>query len=882
MERKSRIIAFLGNAWPFLLCAIVGFAIFEPVRLASIAQLAPDSMPYFRVPFGMRQVEDVLANGGSAPLSLLYWLAFPPLVAHELTYLVDSLLVAIAGALYLRGRRVRPVLAWLGGAALGFSGYSFTLVSAGHRGYFHMMACTLFAFPLLAKIARDTRPISRRWTSYALLGFALGWGILTQPDVFALVAALAVAYLLWLTFRRSAVDGLEDETAPRRMLRVWPAFAISLLAFLLAGGGIFHALVYRFIPDRLAQIRRDSAAIAAQTGTDPEKTGPVPVSEYDKQSLTDAEKAEAEAKTKHENWIFATNWSLPPEDALEFVAPCVRGIETQNLLSRDYPYWGRLGRTDGWEQHHQGFPNFRQHTVYLGAIQVFFALLAICAWFRSRRRGGAVDPWLRDVPFWAVAGIIAMLLSFGRYTPLYRAFYAIPGMNLLRAPVKLHHLTEICTALLFGIGLAAAFQTGTGPVAADEKSGTDPEKARGKKGTDSKKTGPVPVLCLALVPGIALVIASMVVKGGPAGLIANWKMLGYADGVAQMFLPRMAGALLHGGLLWIAGVASWFIGRRGGVARAAAMALVWALVGGDLIAVSRNYINPYDVMGIYGRSELTNTILRDDSVPMPQVANLITNPTDPNDQLTLSCEMKRIEVNVRSSLQRPVAIKMMKRMGAYLNLSRVDYVFAPESALKQLPLAGFELVKRIDAGAMLGANRALPAVLLKRKNPQPFAEWFPTWSNVPADGQVDAALRPGWDSLGDPLIDAPAPEGEALESAKAAAASARVEVESMRFAREPTMDSVIRTHSDAPGMLGVRQYFELPAEALVDGAPAPVHHYNALWTAVPVPAGDHVVTVRRVRGAGFPLQLGAVALAAFLATLAIHAITNASRRENAA
>ncbi len=838
---KLKGIAFAS--WPFLLVALIGVAILAPVLGTMTAQIAPDSMPYFRSFFPFRQLEDVLANGGSAPLSLLYWFILPPLVAHELTYLIDSLLVATAAALYLRGRKVSPSLAWLAGAALGFSGYSFTLISAGHRGYFHMMACTLFAFPLLSAIASDVRPLSRRWPKYVLLGLAFGWGMLTQPDIFVLVAALAAAFTLWLTFRRNAVPGQENEVCPHRLRRIWPAFGISILAVLLAGGGIFHDLAYRIIPDRLTQIH----GTAEKTGTHPdssEKTGSVPEKSSDQKAL--------------ENWIFATNWSLPPEDALEFVAPCVRGIESSDYPpGRNYPYWGRLGRTWKWEEHHQGFPNFRQHTVYLGAIQVFFAIFAIVAWFRTRKQGPKQDAWLRDVPFWLIAAIIAIILSFGRYTPIYRLFYAIPGMNLLRAPVKFHHITEICTAILFGIGLACAFQTGTDPDSESKKTGTDPDFGKGKSGC-------VPALCFALVPGIALVVASMAIRGGSAALVENWKALGYPDGVAQMFLPQMAGALLHGGLLWFAGVAVWLLARRGGMSRLLAVAMAWICVGGDLMVVARNYINPMDVSRIYRDNALTNAMLKDKSIAWPRLAQFVTNPTDGNDQLTQSLIARGMEVAVRSSLERETTMALQRRPDVLLDVLAADYVLVPENGVKQFPLSKFQPTERINVGAMLGAGRDYQALLFKRKAALPFATLFTDWENVSAADQTASAMRPGWDVLRQPLIDAPAP-GEVV-----AEAEVQVEVESVRFFGNAAMDNVIRTHADAAGMLAVRQPFDMPVEALVDGVPTPVYRWNCVWTAVPVGAGDHTIVVRRKRGSIVPCYLsigGLVALVAALASL---------------
>jgi hypothetical protein len=798
---------------PALACVAIALVVFWPVLPVFQAQFAPDSMPYFGPHHGLRQIEDVLFRGDSIPPSILYWLALPPLVAHELTYLVDTLLMVAAGALYLLGRRVRPAVAWLGGAALGFSGYSFTLVSAGHRGYFHMMACTLFAFPLLERIFRKE---GRRWPRFALLGFALGWGILTQPDVFTLVAALAVFYLLWLTFRRSAVEGCETEPVFHRIRRVWPGFAIALAAFLLAGGGIFHALATRFIPDRLAQMRGGTPAHAVEQAP----------------AVSSGEAAER----KREDWIFATNWSLPPEDMLEFVAPCVRGIETSSEVC---PYWGRLGRSDGWETSRQGFRNFRQHTLYLGAIQVLFALLAVGAWFRHRK-DEPLPPWLRDVPFWAVSGLVALLLSFGRYAPFYRVFYAIPGMSLLRAPVKLLHLTEICVAMLFACGLAEVLQR------------------------KAEKPLPLTAPVLLALPGIALVAASALVRGGPATLLESWKALGYPPDYARVFLPQMAGALLHGGLLWLAGVAIWLVGRKGGKSATIALLLAWLCVGGDLIAVSRLYIRPFDVSRLYRDHPLFDTILEDDSIPCPFVANLVSNhPLDGHDPLGNALSFHGIQTAGRSDHARDAVLRFRADPVRFWDVSCADYLLAPESLLKQLPLSTFRPLSRIDVGRWKGSGPDARAVLLRRKDPVPFAAWHASWRNVPGDEQLDALARSTRNPHAEPLVDAPGPE-----PATGAVPDATVDVLSVRMGRKAALDNVVRTKSSAPGLVAIRHYYNIPSEALLDGAPAPLRRCNALWCAVEVPAGDHEVVVRRKRSGKLALFLSLAAFPAFLVSLA--------------
>ena len=108
------------------------------------------------------------------------------------------------------------------------------------------------------------------------------------------------------------------------------------------------------------------------------------------EAAADPEAAKAAAR---ERWIFATNWSLPPEDMAEFVAPNVRGYDTGFASA---PYWGRIGQTEDWEKTGQGYPNFRQHSIYLGALGVAIALFAVVGAFCDLRRRPADGAAERD------------------------------------------------------------------------------------------------------------------------------------------------------------------------------------------------------------------------------------------------------------------------------------------------------------------------------------------------------------------------------------------------------------------------------------------------------------------------------------------------------
>lgn len=349
----------------------------------------------------------------------LYWL-LPECFAFEFTYIADTLLLILAGVYLLRGRKLSWDLSWLGGFSIGLSGYTFTLFSAGHRGYFHMFALGCFGFGLLLRCFRD-----RTLFHFVMLGAVIAWGLAVQPDIQLLLLMPLAAYALWLTFAPRA----RFASIGAGIFRVWPRFLVSIATLLILGWSILQQTASQSIDSRKEQI-----AQASQDG-----------------------QISPEAQ-----WSFATGWSLPLRDTAEFLVP---GIFGDTSFVGEHPYWGELGKhgTPPYE-----IPNYRQHTVYLGIITVFLAAIAFLRKRPALKPDTArtedanaspetaplcsPDP-AADTWFWGCVACVALILSFGSYTPVYRWFYAIPYMDLIRAPVKFLHFTEFALAMLMPIGL---------------------------------------------------------------------------------------------------------------------------------------------------------------------------------------------------------------------------------------------------------------------------------------------------------------------------------------------------------------------------------------------------------------------------------------------
>ena len=207
---------------------------------------------------------------------------------------------------------------------------------------------------------------------------------------------------------------------------------------------------------------------------------------------TSGKAASADGKgeaSREERWKFCTNWSLPPEDTLEFVSAEVHGGSNDPRVSPKNPYRGRLGQQivvppGPGGRHpvtgeivkpgdHIWIP-YRQHSLYFGILTVVFAIVGIVGWWRRADAQERVPPTpstehqalgtkhqalgtsYSDVPFWSISALIVYLCALGCFTPFYRLVFALPFGDYLRAPVKFVHLLEFCTAVLAGYGFAWA------------------------------------------------------------------------------------------------------------------------------------------------------------------------------------------------------------------------------------------------------------------------------------------------------------------------------------------------------------------------------------------------------------------------------------------
>jgi len=179
-------------------------------------------------------------------------------------------------------------------------------------------------------------------------------------------------------------------------------------------------------------------------------------------------------QTKQERWAFSTQTSLPKSEALCLLVPGLFGYRMDTprdmaAFGSAYEagvYWGQAGRDLGWDAaYDQWVKNGKQGPAPSGFMMhytgggnytgVLVILIAIWASLQSFRRENSIFSLTqrRCVWFWTAAGVISLLLAFGRYAPFYRLFYALPYASSIRNPSKFTHAVNLALVVLFGFGL---------------------------------------------------------------------------------------------------------------------------------------------------------------------------------------------------------------------------------------------------------------------------------------------------------------------------------------------------------------------------------------------------------------------------------------------
>lgn len=736
-----------------------------------------------------------------------------------LTYISCCLLLFLGTVYYLRGLGIALQRTFAPAIGLAYAGYSFTLIKAGHVGFFQMMVYAVFAFGLLHRAI-----LQHSLLHYALAGTCVIWGISVQPDMMMPITMLLAAYGLFLC----CLAMWRTSWAARRKfaLQTLCGLGVASVCFGVFGIGAFGFIFETIVPQRSEEV----------------------------------------GKSPEEKWIFATNWSLPVDEAAELISPNIFGIDSE---SAEVPYWGALGRPHDWEAnvsalaaHFQrastdeqrqavrkqyvqylGARNFRQHTVYLGVFQLVLACLGIAlavGCLPVRKRAGELsepdDGVVSITPyifFWAVVLLVSILLAFGRYAPFYRVAYAFPWLRRMRAPVKYLRLADLSLAFLFGLGLEMVARCGLcgsgGSVAA--RSG---KRVQGTRWPYFVLIGICSVACLAFA------LALVGTAGMPTALVAKWRSMGLFDRSTALH-RQMVVSMVHSCVLFGLSAAVLLLLLRKRSSSAMQRWLPWVallVVSADVAAVGRKFIYVRDKTSFYAPNPVADIINAD--VSRPRTDNLFI-PYNKLNPVSHNWAHHGI-YSLRPSTTRLLKSDMAEFFDALRGheqrlweLTSTGYVLLPRTQLARFAQAGLKEVTDFtieNERYVLTERGRGPLVLCSVADVLPYVSVYHAWRFDRRDAVLRALSSDAWDPRSTVLCERE--EGVSSEEGTEGV-SAAVIIQQSRTRLEVSVDI------GRKGILLVNEAYHPDVVVRVDGKVRPLIRCNGVMRGVALEPGGHRV-----------------------------------------
>ena len=735
---------------------------------------------------------------------VLLWL-LPLKAFSDWIHALDLVIGSFFFVLWLRERNVSTPAAVLGALTAFWLGSTFTLTYAGHIGKF---GTVMFAGLYLWCVERAATRCS---PAYGMLaGGAMGGMLLEQADLGLFFAIPFGLYAVYALVR-------EHGWKPLRL-------GVVLLSLVAVAG--------------LISLRPAWTAMQLYGS-----------------STTTGEEADPQV-----NWEYCTQWSWPPAETIDFIAPGFTGWRSQEPSG---PYWGKMGRSAEWEETQQGFRNFRLEAFYLGAIPLMSA-----AWLLVLLIGGAggaprarMEAW-----FWVGVTAITFLLALGKFFPLYRAFYHLPGMSSIRNPVKFMQVFQVGLGVLTAMGLDAML------------------KRRVRAADEGHRHRLVGGFAIGMV-----VVAAVLLLG--AGVVSVWSESfartftnGGWGNLAPNIVATMKGALLHGGGVSLLAAAvfaftQWF---RPGAEERTRWITAWvavALVAGDQLILSNHYVQPQDMSSIE-RNGVVDVLKPQMNV---QRAALASRDSFYNYFLSYVFPYHGIDTVDVPQIRMPEDYqRFLSAMSRYpfrlWQLCGASFLLGPGNLWSQVQRdAGlkdaFELIFAYNvAPDGKGGIQVIPAsasqpgqhCVLRFKGAAPRYALVGAWE-VAEDDQVLASLASAAFSPLSKLWIAPEGGAQLDVDRSEQQVQASVQVERYRPGRVQ-----LKVSSDSPALLRSTDRYDRHWKAYVNGEATPVVRCDFLFQAIPVPEGlnevllvyDPPIGALWIQFLGMALGLGAVVVVA--------------------
>ncbi|MGH7444368.1 MAG: YfhO family protein [Longimicrobiales bacterium] len=525
-------------------------------------------------------------------------------------------------------------------------------------------------------------------------------------------------------------------------------------------------------------------------------------------------------------YAYATSYSLHPEEIMALVVPEFVGDNAQTETRAGNTYWGR----NPMKLNHE----------YAGFIPLLLAPIL----FLRRREPRA----------WFFAGLAALSLVYalGANTPLFRLFYLIPGVSLFRAPSLIIFLYGLSIATLGALALQRML---------DWTRGDD---------ADRQAITRYFAIAVAVFGGLALLAATGV-------FTSLWQGILYPDMAAGKVAALQANTTNIQLGFWLTFFLAVVVaGTWYGLSRGAygAMLALWLIVGVgavDEYRVDRPFIRATVLLNELGMDPVM--LEPDESIRFLQerqasgevfrvydLGPMLGQATYGSNTLAIhgieqlgghhGNEMRYYDRLIGEADQAPNAVRVNEnpQPGA----TREDFTLLQRTNTTYLVSP-----QRLQHPAMEEVFVGSRSAVYRLRDVLPRAYLVGNAEVVSDDVAFERMLATDFDA-GSRVLLAGAPQGSAPQAGVQG---------SVTWVERGLNAMTLRVQADRPAMLVVLDNYYPAWHAQVDGEAAPLVRANLTFRAVPVPAGEHVVTMRFVPDA---LRAGVlVSVSLLLALLAV-------------
>lgn len=480
-------------------------------------------------------------------------------------------------------------------------------------------------------------------------------------------------------------------------------------------------------------------------------------------------------ETGGRGYEYSTSWSMPPDEIIGLAVPEQHGGSV-------FGYY-RVGEAPS------EMPNpFKLHTEYVGAFTILMLILGIAYARRDRR-------------WWFFGGLtaLALLISFGGHTPVYRLFYELlPGTKRFRAPSISFFLVSMSLVAMAALALEALARRRD--AVPDQRAATGPA---------------MPRLVWWIGGTIGLFLLGLLgsTSGGDAGAAG--------DLITRGWLRFLVFLSLTGAIVW-----AW---ARAKLPATAAAVLLAGTTVADLWVIDRKFFETREPPSeAFAPDRVVDTLqglegpFRVWVLPLQAPAGYAQLP---DYLMHYDVEMaggehgnqlQRYNQFIGAGEQTYVDWSNFLELGKFMDAANVRYLIAG------VPLGGVPWRTILaERGATIFENTdALPRAWLVGRT-----------AVVPEDRAIEFMRQPSFDFRSTAVL--PAPLEQPLPDAPLAGAA------------QVTLHSpdrvVVRTSANRDALLVLADNYYEDWRVTVDGAPARLHRANHTFRGVRVGAGEHEV-----------------------------------------